>query len=56
VRDYRSGAGPAPDDARPGASEAMGMVLVAGVSRSWGVSPHHDGKTVWASVGRGTAG
>jgi anti-sigma regulatory factor (Ser/Thr protein kinase) len=56
VRDYRPGGGPAPADAEPGASGSMGMVLVAGVSRTWGISRHHDGKTVWASLRRGAAG
>jgi anti-sigma regulatory factor (Ser/Thr protein kinase) len=52
VRDYRPGDGPAVADALPDGSGTLGMVLVAGTCRSWGVSAHDDGKTVWASISR----
>lgn len=48
VRDYLPGDGPSPGD-----GIGMGMALVAAVSRNWGVTPHDDGKTVWAVLARG---
>jgi len=29
-----------------------GLLIVRGLSRSWGVTPHADGKTVWALLDR----
>jgi anti-sigma regulatory factor (Ser/Thr protein kinase) len=52
VRDHCPGHGPAVPETLPGGSGALGMVLVAGLCRSWGVSAHDDGKTVWASIPR----
>jgi anti-sigma regulatory factor (Ser/Thr protein kinase) len=51
VRDFGPGAGPRPADGRPG-GPGLGMVLVAAVSRHWGVTEHDDGKTVWAVLPR----
>jgi YD repeat-containing protein len=36
-----------PDDHRPG---GRGLLLVAGIATSWGVTVHDDGKTVWARL------
>jgi anti-sigma regulatory factor (Ser/Thr protein kinase) len=32
---------------------SRGLLLVAGLSRSWGVTRHEDGKSVWAVLGGG---
>ncbi|WP_214404239.1 ATP-binding protein [Pseudonocardia lacus] len=57
VRDYAPGSAPESSDALPGRARGLGLVVVAGVSRAWGVTPHLDGKTVWAVIPcRGPAG
>ena len=50
VRDYDADGAPVRSDALPARARGLGLVVVAGVCRSWGVTPHLDGKTVWASV------
>lgn len=37
---------------RAGAGDGRGLYLVAELSRTWGVTPHPDGKTVWAVLRR----
>ncbi|MCO1660204.1 ATP-binding protein [Pseudonocardia humida] len=54
VRDYDPAAAPERTDALPELARGLGLVVVAGVSRSWGVTPHLDGKSVWAVVPRRT--
>jgi anti-sigma regulatory factor (Ser/Thr protein kinase) len=50
VRDYGTGGRPVRSDAGRVGARGLGLVVVAGVSRSWGVTAHGDGKTVWALV------
>ena len=50
VRDYNPDGTPLPSDARVREARGLGLVVVGGVSRCWGVTPHLDGKTVWALV------
>jgi anti-sigma regulatory factor (Ser/Thr protein kinase) len=56
VRDYLPGAWPDPDPAERERSVSLGLTVVAAVSSNWGVLRHEDGKTVWASLPRTTAG
>jgi anti-sigma regulatory factor (Ser/Thr protein kinase) len=50
VRDHGVDDVPRRADGRPSTARGLGLVVVAGVSRSWGVTVHPDGKTVWAFV------
>jgi anti-sigma regulatory factor (Ser/Thr protein kinase) len=50
VRDHDTGGRPVRSDAARAGARGLGLVVVAGVSRSWGVTVHGDGKTVWALV------
>jgi anti-sigma regulatory factor (Ser/Thr protein kinase) len=47
VRDHRSGAEGLPRAGVRG-DRGYGLLMVEGMSRSWGVTTHDDGKTVWA--------
>jgi hypothetical protein len=49
VQDWSS-APPIMRDASPAARSGRGLRLIAAVSRSWGVEPGPDGKTVWAEL------
>jgi hypothetical protein len=49
VRDLRPGRVPPPrPPADVGAAGISGLHVVALMSKRWGVTPHTDGKTVWA--------
>jgi anti-sigma regulatory factor (Ser/Thr protein kinase)/anti-anti-sigma regulatory factor len=50
VRDYEPGGEVRPHPSTGGEDDRFGLVVVDGASRSWGVSRHVDGKTVWALV------
>jgi hypothetical protein len=55
VRDYLPGPGPRRPRVGSGADGPLGVVVVDAVSRSWGVTHHDDGKTVWATISRAGA-
>jgi anti-sigma regulatory factor (Ser/Thr protein kinase) len=50
VRDYCLGPLPRPRPIDVTAFRGRGLHLVAALAHLWGVSPHSDGKTVWANL------
>jgi anti-sigma regulatory factor (Ser/Thr protein kinase) len=53
VRDARPGPAPEPGPIDAAAPRGRGLQMVDALSVRWGVTPHGDGKTVWAVVGAG---
>ena len=50
VQDYCPSPIPRPRPIDVNARRGRGLHLVAGLAQAWGVDPHPDGKTIWASV------
>jgi anti-sigma regulatory factor (Ser/Thr protein kinase) len=48
--------GPVVPSPRPGPGGGYGLHVVERLSRKWGVTPHSDGKTVWAVLAVGGGG
>jgi anti-sigma regulatory factor (Ser/Thr protein kinase) len=53
VRDTRLGPPPRPGPIDPAAARGRGLQMVEALATRWGVTPHPDGKTVWAVLGTG---
>ncbi|MBV9314383.1 MAG: ATP-binding protein [Pseudonocardia sp.] len=50
VRDFRPGPIPRTRPINIDACRGRGLQLVATLAQAWGVEPHSDGKTIWASL------
>jgi anti-sigma regulatory factor (Ser/Thr protein kinase) len=51
VRDARPCSPPRPRPIDPRAARGRGLQMVDALAAEWGVTPHQDGKTVWALLG-----
>jgi anti-sigma regulatory factor (Ser/Thr protein kinase) len=56
VRDSRPCSPPRPRPIDPRAARGRGLQMVDALAAAWGVTPHADGKTVWARLGAATSG
>jgi anti-sigma regulatory factor (Ser/Thr protein kinase) len=56
VRDARPGSPPRPRPIDPRAARGRGLQMVDALAAAWGVTPHADGKTVWARLGAVASG